>query len=70
VSGWKAFAWRGVIGVNYDLHALSGVLGRVTDALASGRIVSPPITRVALGDVPGLNHNPGPGGKTVIAFSG
>jgi NADPH2:quinone reductase len=63
-------ASRGVTGVNYELRASSGILERVADAVAGGRIVAPPIARIALDDVPGLNGKPGLGGKTVIAFSG
>jgi len=66
----ESLASRGVIGVNYELRASSGVLERVADAVASGRVVAPPIARIALGDVPGLNGKPRPEGKTVIAFSG
>ena len=66
----ESLASRGVIGVNYELRASSGVLERVADAVASGRIVAPPIARIALDDVPGLNGQPGHEGKTVITFSG
>jgi NADPH:quinone reductase len=66
----ESLASRGVIGVNYELRASSGVLERVADAVASGRVIAPPIARIALGDVPGLNGKPRPEGKTVIAFSG
>jgi len=52
------------------LRASSGVLERVADAVASGRIVAPPIARIALDDVPRLNGKPGLEGKTVITFSG
>jgi NADPH2:quinone reductase len=62
----EALASRGVIGVNYELHASSGVLERVADELASGRIVAPPIARIALDDVAGLNGRHGSEGKTVI----
>jgi hypothetical protein len=55
--------------VNYELHASSAVLERVADAVASGRIVAPPIARIALDDVPGLNGTRGAEGKTVINFS-
>lgn len=66
----EALASRRVIGVNYELRASSGVLERVADAVASGRIVAPPIARFVLDDVPELNSKPGPEGKTVITFSG
>ena len=64
----EALASRGVAGVNYEVHRSSGVLERLADAVVSGRIVAPPITRITLDDVPGLNGRPGAGGKTVIAF--
>jgi hypothetical protein len=46
------------------------VLERVAEAIDSGRIVAPPIARIALDDVPGLNGKAGPDGKIVITFSG
>jgi hypothetical protein len=46
------------------------VLERLADAVVSGRVVAPPITRIKLDDVPGLNGKPRPEGKTVIVFSG
>jgi len=64
----ESLASRGVIGVNYELHASSAVLERVADAVVSGHIIAPPITRIKLDDVPGLNGRPGAEGKTVIAF--
>jgi NADPH2:quinone reductase len=66
----EALASRGVVGVNYELHASSGVLERLANAVASGRIVAPPIARITLDDAPGRNGRPGPEGKTVITFSG
>ncbi len=59
----EALASRGVAGVNYELHASSGVLERLADAVVSGRIVAPLITRITLDDVPGLNGRPGPRGR-------
>ena len=64
----EALASRGVVGVNYEVQRSSGVLERIADAVVSGRIVAPPITRITLDDVPGLNGRPGAEGKTVIAF--
>ncbi len=46
----------------------SGLLERLADAVVDGGIVVPPITRVKLDDVPALNGNARPGGKTVIIF--
>jgi NADPH:quinone reductase-like Zn-dependent oxidoreductase len=64
----EALASRGVTGVNYEVQRSSGVLERLADAVVSGRIIAPPITRIKLDDVPGLNGRPGAEGKTVIAF--
>jgi hypothetical protein len=64
----EALASRGVTGVNYEVQRSGGVLERVADAVVSGRIIAPPITRIKLDDVPGLNGRPGAEGKTVIVF--
>jgi NADPH:quinone reductase len=66
----EALASRGVAGVNYEVQRSSEVLERIADAVVSGRIVAPPINRITLDDVPGLNGRPGAEGKTVITFSG
>jgi NADPH:quinone reductase-like Zn-dependent oxidoreductase len=66
----ESLASSGVIGVNYELQASSGVLERVADAVGSGRIIAPPISRIALDDVPGLSGKPEHEGKMVITFSG
>jgi hypothetical protein len=63
-----ALAARGVAGVNFEQHVSSGVLERLADAVLSGRIVAPPITRITLDDVPGLNGRTRADGKTVITF--
>jgi NADPH2:quinone reductase len=64
----EALASRGVVGVNYELHASSGVLERLADAVARGRIVPSPIARITLDDVPRMNGKPRAEGKTVITF--
>jgi NADPH2:quinone reductase len=64
----EALASRGVAGVNFEQHVSSGVLERLADAVLSGRIVAPPITRITLDDVPDLSGRPGAEGKTVIVF--
>jgi NADPH:quinone reductase len=64
----EALASHGVAGVNFEQHVSSGVLERLADAVLSGRIVAPPITRITLDDVPDLSGRPGAEGKTVIAF--
>jgi NADPH:quinone reductase-like Zn-dependent oxidoreductase len=52
VADEKAAASMGVTGVNFHLDQCPELLARVGDAVASGRVVPPPITRVTLGDVP------------------
>ncbi len=64
----EALASRGVAGVNFEQHVSSGGLEQLADAVLSGRIVAPPITRISLEDVPDLRGGPGAEGKTVIAF--
>lgn len=44
----------GVAGINFALHASVGSLDRLADALLTGRIVAPPITRILLEDVPAV----------------
>jgi hypothetical protein len=44
------------------------LLERLRDAVVSGRVVVPPITRVQLDDVPALNRNAHADGKTVITL--
>lgn len=66
VADTEALASRGVSGVNFRLETSSGLLERLADAVVSGRIVAPPITRVQLDDVPALNGKPTADGKTII----
>ena len=68
VADTKALASRGIAGVNFQLGMTTEVLKRLADAVVSGRIVVPPITRVRLEDVPSLNRNAHADGKTVITF--
>jgi hypothetical protein len=63
-----ALASRGVAGVNYELHASSGVLQKLADAVVTEHIVVPPITQIALDHVPRMNGKHGAEGKTVITF--
>jgi hypothetical protein len=44
------------------------LLERLADAVASGLIVAPPITRIDLDDVPALDGNAHADGKTVITL--
>jgi NADPH:quinone reductase len=65
VADTKELATDGVTGINFALQASSPLLERVADAVAAGRIVAPPITRITLEEAPG--HWP-PKGKTVISL--
>ena len=67
VADPEALASRGVAAVNFQLSMSSGLLERLAGAVLDGGIVAPPITRVELGDVPGLYANAhAADGKTVI----
>lgn len=68
VADTDALASRGVAGVNFRVAMSSGVLERLADAVVSGRIVVPPITRTKLDDVPALTRNAHADGKTVITL--
>jgi hypothetical protein len=57
--------------VNFALCATSEVLARVAKDLVDGRVVPPPITRIALEEVPSVIHarpDHHADGKTVIAL--
>jgi len=62
-----ALASRNVTGVNFQVSISSELLERLADALVSGRIVAPPITRVGLDDVPTVDVAHADG-KTVITL--
>ena len=69
VADVKTLGTAGVTGVNFQVKTSADVLQRLADAVASGLIVAPPITRIALADAPvALNRIGGgqPEGKTVI----
>jgi NADPH2:quinone reductase len=62
---------RGVTAVNFQVPASPELLQRVADALASGRIVAPPITRISLAETPAVfaaENGAAPDGKTVIVL--
>jgi NADPH:quinone reductase len=71
VADARALAAAGVRGVNFVLRETTEVLERVAEDLVEGRIVAPPITRIALDEVPSAitsssyRHS---GGKTVIVL--
>jgi NADPH:quinone reductase-like Zn-dependent oxidoreductase len=62
---------RGVTAVNFQLPASAELLQGVADALASGRIVAPPVNRISLAEAPGVfaaENGGAPDGKTVIVL--
>ncbi len=71
VADEQALRAAGVTGVNFALPMSSELLERVAEAVADGRIVAPPITRISLEDAPAA-LNPAPArpasGKTVITL--
>jgi threonine dehydrogenase-like Zn-dependent dehydrogenase len=71
VADGRALLASGVRGVNFALCETSEVLARVAEHLVDGRIVAPPITRIALDEVPmAMRSSPQHrgDGKTVIAL--
>jgi len=69
VADEAALSATGITGINFALQASSELLERVADAVADGRIVAPPITRMSLEDAPaGLSSAEArsASGKTVI----
>jgi NADPH:quinone reductase len=62
---------RGVTAVNFVVPASAELMQRVADALASGRIVAPPVTRISLAETPAVfaaGSGGAPDGKTVIVL--
>jgi NADPH2:quinone reductase len=61
----------GITGINFALQPSSDLLDRLADAVVTGRIVAPPITRISLDDAPavltGADDRPVEG-KTVITL--
>lgn len=68
VADTEALASHEVAGVNFRADIGSDLLERLAEMVVSGRIVAPPITRVALDDAPALNRNAPANGKTVITL--
>jgi NADPH:quinone reductase len=71
VAGPDDLEASGVTGVNFQLPASAELLQRVADALANGRMATPPITRISLAETPALFAAPDGGardGKTVIVL--
>jgi NADPH:quinone reductase-like Zn-dependent oxidoreductase len=62
---------RGVTAVNFVVPASAELMQRVADALASGRIVAPPVTRISLAETPAVfatGNGEAPDGKIVIVL--
>jgi NADPH:quinone reductase-like Zn-dependent oxidoreductase len=67
IADEKALASMGVTGVNFHVDESPELLARVGDAVASGRVVPPPITRVTLDDLPAAWGHAADGmGKPVV----
>ncbi len=71
VGDETALGATGITGINFALQMSSELLERVAEAVADGRIVAPPITRISLEEVPAA-LDPAQArpaiGKTVITF--
>jgi NADPH:quinone reductase len=69
VADEQGLGATGIAGVNFALPASSELFERVAEAVADGRIVAPPITRISLDEVPAVlssaQARPA-SGKTVI----
>lgn len=70
VADVATLAAAGVTGINFVLQPSSVLFERVADAVAYGRIVAPPITRISLEDVPAAlsSAQTRPSGKTVVVL--
>jgi NADPH:quinone reductase len=67
----EALGATGITGINFALQPSSELFERVAEAVADGRIVAPPITRISLEEVPAVLSLPQTrptSGKTVITF--
>ncbi|HEY2140471.1 MAG TPA: NADP-dependent oxidoreductase [Solirubrobacteraceae bacterium] len=71
VADQDALGATGITGVNFALQPSSELFERVAEAVAEGRIVAPPITRISLEEAPAVLSSPQTrptSGKTVITF--
>jgi NADPH:quinone reductase len=71
VADEDALGGTGVTGVNFALPSSSELFERVAEAVADGRIVAPPITRISLDEVPAALSSAqahSASGKTVITL--
>ena len=71
VADEAALGAAGITGINFALSGSSELFERVAEAVADGRIVTPPITRITLDEVPSVLSSPQArpvSGKTVITL--
>jgi NADPH:quinone reductase len=71
VADENALRARGITGINFALPMSTELLERVAKAVADGRIVAPPITRIPLEEAPAVLNPVQPrrvSGKTVITL--
>jgi NADPH2:quinone reductase len=71
VADTAALEARDIVGINFALQASAEILDRLADAVLTGRIVAPPITRISLDEVPAALSGTGARpieGKTVITL--
>jgi NADPH:quinone reductase len=54
VADVEALKGAGVTGINFGLQASAALLERLANAVVTGQIVAPPITRIALDEAPAL----------------
>jgi NADPH:quinone reductase len=71
VADTAALQAGGVTGINFALQPTGEMLDRLADALVTGRIVAPPVTRISLDEVPtvltGVKERP-VDGKVVVTL--
>jgi NADPH:quinone reductase len=71
VADEQALRAAGITGINFALQTSGELLERVAEAVADGRIVAPPITRISLEEAPAALDSaqaPPASGKTVITL--
>jgi len=71
VADVEALKSSGITGINFGLRATPALLERVANAVLTGEIAAPPITRITLDQVPALLNgaeSAPAGGKTVITL--
>jgi hypothetical protein len=71
VADVESLETAGITGLNFALPSSSDLFERVANAVAEGRIVAPPITRISLEEVPAVLSSAqarSASGKTVITL--